>query len=691
MNTETQKAVETIKAELTKAANILGNAGIGKAEKTLEVTFGNDKNSIRINAGKFFDAFGKPIDNPNAISEETGRLLAKAELSKAMGNLSKRNESELMCSPKGIKNLFSNVVLKNSLDKVKENWSGFSSDVDNFLTSLPEAKHPELSLEKLTENWLHNESIPVKAKEILDELAEELKTSKKPIEITKQAFSNLKEILESDEPELPPVGETGDDEGDGNEENENPHDGENPSNETGESESEDGNDSDDESEDGSDSEDESEDGNDSDDESEDGSDSEDESEDGSDSEDESEDGNDSEDESEDGSDSEDGNDSDDESDDESDSEDGNDSDDESDDESESEDGSDSDGESDDESESESESEDGSDSDGESDSESDSDSESANKKPKVMEETLEQSIWQKVMEEPTPVEWLEVKPETKKVGDPFVSKLQIHQLKATLKNKASYKAIALSLRSQVAIIRNSFAFRNNKMDRYDFGKTTGDIDQNGLHKFGMKNINLFATKECPKSKDVTIGILLDQSQSMQTNRRDVLAREVVITLVEALKTIKGINLVVYGHTADRNSGHTLDMLPYIDKQAGIDNSAMLEQACGLYQNHDGFAIRFMQQRMIANNPISKNHVHKLFMLTDGMPCGYDYREEGLPHTTRCVKEIRKAGIDLFAIGIDNAFPKESGESLYGKDGFVIINDVKSSLAILARQIKKLFTK
>ena len=583
MNTETQKAVETIKAELTKAANILGNAGIGKAEKTLEVTFGNDKNSIRINAGKFFDAFGKPIDNPNAISEETGRLLAKAELSKAMGNLSKRNESELMCSPKGIKNLFSNVVLKNSLDKVKENWSGFSSDVDNFLTSLPEAKHPELSLEKLTENWLHNESIPVKAKEILDELAEELKTSKKPIEITKQAFSNLKEILESDEPELPPVGETGDDEGDGNEENENPHDGENPSNETGESESEDGNDSDDESEDGSDS------------------------------------------------------------------------------------------------------------DGESDSESDSDSESANKKPKVMEETLEQSIWQKVMEEPTPVEWLEVKPETKKVGDPFVSKLQIHQLKATLKNKASYKAIALSLRSQVAIIRNSFAFRNNKMDRYDFGKTTGDIDQNGLHKFGMKNINLFATKECPKSKDVTIGILLDQSQSMQTNRRDVLAREVVITLVEALKTIKGINLVVYGHTADRNSGHTLDMLPYIDKQAGIDNSAMLEQACGLYQNHDGFAIRFMQQRMIANNPISKNHVHKLFMLTDGMPCGYDYREEGLPHTTRCVKEIRKAGIDLFAIGIDNAFPKESGESLYGKDGFVIINDVKSSLAILARQIKKLFTK
>ena len=309
----------------------------------------------------------------------------------------------------------------------------------------------------------------------------------------------------------------------------------------------------------------------------------------------------------------------------------------------------------------------------------------------MEETLEQSLWQKVMEEPNPVEWLEVKPETRKVGDPFVSKLQVHPLKPMAKNKASYKAIALSLRSQVAIIRNSFAFRNNKMDRYDFGKTTGDIDQNGLHKFGMKNINLFATKECPKSKDVTIGILLDQSQSMQTNRRDVLAREVVITLVEALKTIKGINLVVYGHTADRNSGHTLDMLPYIDKQAGIDNSAMLEQACGLYQNHDGFAIRFMQQRMIANNPISKNHVHKLFMLTDGMPCGYDYREEGLPHTTRCVKEIRKAGIDLFAIGIDNAFPKEAGESLYGKDGFVIINDVKSSLSILARQIKKLFTK
>jgi uncharacterized protein with von Willebrand factor type A (vWA) domain len=108
-----------------------------------------------------------------------------------------------------------------------------------------------------------------------------------------------------------------------------------------------------------------------------------------------------------------------------------------------------------------------------------------------------------------------------------------------KTKDAYRDFLIKNRRAIEAIKNSFAFKSVKLARPDFGKTLGDLDTNGLHKFHMgEKIRLFEEKEIPKGKKYTIGILLDQSGSMSGSKiKD--ASTVCLALVEAIKGIKGI--------------------------------------------------------------------------------------------------------------------------------------------------------
>ena len=189
--------IENIKAELSKVANTLGNAGNGQQEKTIQVTFGKEPNAIRIDGSKFVDSQGNLLENPNAISEEKGRLLTKSELSKSIACLEPNDASNLRCSSKQVKNLFTTSTLKNSIQQVKSEWQGFASDIDAFAGSIPVSNHPANSVEKLAEDWLFNKPVPAMAKSILDELAETLKDSPNKIQITKNYLEKLKELIET--------------------------------------------------------------------------------------------------------------------------------------------------------------------------------------------------------------------------------------------------------------------------------------------------------------------------------------------------------------------------------------------------------------------------------------------------------------------------------------------------------------
>jgi len=260
-------------------------------------------------------------------------------------------------------------------------------------------------------------------------------------------------------------------------------------------------------------------------------------------------------------------------------------------------------------------------------------------------------------------------------------------KAYLQNL--YKSESMSLKKATDAVANAFAFQNVVRNKAVHGYKSGILDNGGLHKIAYQDISIFDIRETPKEKKVTIGILLDQSGSMNGSKIKS-AREVVITLVNALQTIKGVELVVYGHTGEAFDLNEVDMIPYLDKQSGKNNLPFLANALSLTENLDGFAIKFVSERMIANNPVNKNNIHCLFLLTDGEPLSSNYcNESAVLHTRESVQKVLNAGQKFFAIGIANAFSDYQASRLFGEGNAVVINDVHSSLSILVSKIKKLF--
>ena len=279
----------------------------------------------------------------------------------------------------------------------------------------------------------------------------------------------------------------------------------------------------------------------------------------------------------------------------------------------------------------------------------------------------------------------------KEGDPAKIKYQVTNARLKPKTKDAYRDFLIKNRRAIEAIKNSFAFKSVKLARPDFGKTLGDLDTNGLHKFHMgEKVRLFETKEVPKGKQYTIGLLLDQSGSMM-GRNITDARTVCLQLVEAIKGIRGIDLVVYGHTADSGGvADVVQMFPYFGK--GFDNTKNLAVADGIANNADGFAVRFISQKMIETNPANANSIHHLFVISDGQPSANCYDGAlGVNHTNKCVVEARKAGVGVFGIGIANAFDHRIGDKLYGAGNWVTLADTMSSLPLLCRAIKKLVTK
>ena len=270
-------------------------------------------------------------------------------------------------------------------------------------------------------------------------------------------------------------------------------------------------------------------------------------------------------------------------------------------------------------------------------------------------------------------------------------------KVTPEAKTNHRRFLIENRKSIEAIKAAFAFKQVELTRATYGKTLGDLDVNGLHKFHMgEKVRLFEEKEIPKGKKYTIGILLDQSGSMSNNSKIEQARKVALIIVEALRQIKGIDLCVWGHTADcyklsdRGKANEIDMIPYFQK--GMDFSQTLVNAISMSNNGDGFAIRFISERMLEINPSNSNSMHHLFVISDGEPAANCYDSiDGINHTGRCVQQARNNGVEVYGIGICNAFSEKTGQLLYGKGNFVVLKDTASSLPLLCREIKKLISK
>ena len=593
------KISRDILAELSKTANLLSNSCNGEKEKSIEVTFQSvsEPDKITIDLQKFMKDGNVNYDE-KCITEEKGRLLTRQELLRqttsnernALNGFGIRNFS----TPE-IKTIFNGVIAKNSIDTVKEKWSGFSDEVQAYANSIGEnisvsksSSHDE-KIKAIMEKWsLNNSNVDFgdsgieenwnDFKDILDFVKEEFKNPFEKferLEVSKKFYEEiLKRIKKIEEENPKPEGEKP--------EGEKPE-GEKPEGEKPEGKKPEGKKPEGEKPEGKKPE---------------------------------------------------------------------------------------------------------------------GSGNGKKSKDIMERMMEIPTNHKVSPELIKTKIDDNLPDTTELESPSWDDIKaiysVWKNKVPPQAKIFHKQFLIKHRKTIEAIKAAFAFKQVELTRAVYGKTMGELDSNGLHKFHLgEKIRLFEEKEIPKGKKYTIGILLDQSGSMSSDSKIEHARNVALCIVEALKQIKGIDLCVWGHTADmgktpKGKGYEIDMIPYYQK--GMDFSPNLVEAPALVNNGDGFAIRFIADRMLEINPVNDNSLHHLFVISDGEPAASCYSEnDGITHTNKCVEQARKKGVEVFGIGICDAFTPVTGDKLYGKGNYVVLKDTSSSLPLLCREIKKLISK
>ena len=257
---------------------------------------------------------------------------------------------------------------------------------------------------------------------------------------------------------------------------------------------------------------------------------------------------------------------------------------------------------------------------------------------------------------------------------------------TTANKNSYQELVNRHRKTITVIKNSFQFQENVAAMHTRGLTLGDIDDNALHKVRYDRRTIYERKDVVKAQEHLVGILIDQSGSMRGGRIAD-ARTVAILIYEALKDIEGIQSLIMGHTAQEDDHEEVTMIPYVVPEK--DNHCALITARARLQNIDGIAIKHMAKRM-SNVPVGGRKL--MLVISDGCPGGYGYGGfSAIEHTSNQVNLARKQGVEVFGIGIENAFDADTGENLYGKRNFVVLSDTSSSLRVMAAKLKQFLAK
>lgn len=232
------------------------------------------------------------------------------------------------------------------------------------------------------------------------------------------------------------------------------------------------------------------------------------------------------------------------------------------------------------------------------------------------------------------------------------------------------------------IRNALQFQSGKRTVETHGLRSGDLDEGSLHKLSYDCEHIWSQKTMSKLPDVAVGILVDQSGSMGGGKIDQ-ARELCITLAEAVRRITGVRLYVYGHTANAG-GADLTIYEHYNPSMGADMTRLggIRAHCN---NYDGYAIKDVAKRLAEDSAKRKY----LFVIADGLPAGAGYGgETAAKHVTSVCKFTRerlKIGTYAFAVGVHGA-SQAYFKRQYGENHVVFVDRVMTCLPQIVRFLR-----
>ena len=213
-----------------------------------------------------------------------------------------------------------------------------------------------------------------------------------------------------------------------------------------------------------------------------------------------------------------------------------------------------------------------------------------------------------------------------------------------------------------------------------GCKTGTLDTTKLAEAYQGVEHVYFKNYQVKTKQTSVCIVIDESGSMGGSR-EVSARKAAILMNEAFKDLPGVNLYIYGQSADQlkiYSDKSTDI--YVYKEPGMKRrDFLLANSHARWENRDGVALREIAKRIRKRD---QNEV-LMFILSDGEPSAVGYRGfVGMEDTKKAGLELEKMGILPIQVSISSWYDPTK---LFKNT--VILSDLSTLAQELGKVVKK----
>ena len=255
------------------------------------------------------------------------------------------------------------------------------------------------------------------------------------------------------------------------------------------------------------------------------------------------------------------------------------------------------------------------------------------------------------------------------------------------NIEKYNSIKAEVLVGIRALVNKLSWTTQKPAMTEHGYRSGDLDEGSLSNLFISDDfpAVFQRTEVFNRPEVAVGIMVDESGSMH-GPKIIAARKTAIMLSEAFRQISGTRVRVWGHTTEPHwDVNECLVIPYMTHEHQKPYSlAALDARSG---NIDGAALWYAAQELAKHDNDAERRI--LFCISDGLPSGG--QEDGVAYNRRKAEAARQIGVEVFGIGIQNAYTPEVGEALFGKDAFCIFPDVESAGQVIGAFITRTVNK
>lgn len=241
---------------------------------------------------------------------------------------------------------------------------------------------------------------------------------------------------------------------------------------------------------------------------------------------------------------------------------------------------------------------------------------------------------------------------------------------------------------------------------------GEIDEGGLHKLIDDSDDVFYRVETLPKTRIQVSLVLDESGSMACYvlddegeskqdraltklhgrniilRRDGVARKLATAFAEGTKNINGVSLSIYGHAGPHPVCRVYE---YVNERTDESQFYRIAHITNRWHNYDGYAILTVGERMLVDDGDYDRRI--MFIISDGEPSVSSYTgEEAQKHIASVVRYLNECGVETYTIGVDNAFPPERGQEMYGENRVVILpnfdlSEVSAIISAFLEEISK----